>query len=69
MGAETIVEVVVDNLMRLVESAQRVETLPPDQHASTGNRHHVALGACEPEIAGVVSGRQAKSVPGQAKAG
>ena len=53
-SAQAEIEIVVDNSVRLVEAAERVESFAPGQKTGAGHRDHVALGQRQPEIAGIV---------------
>ena len=54
LGAQAIIEVVVDDQMRLVEPAEPGEGFTPRHQARAGQRDDVALGARQAEIAGLV---------------
>src|SRR5882724_10216494 len=59
---ETIIEIVVDDLMSLVEPTDPVEDFAPGQQTGTRDRSHIALSQSQAEIAGIVSLLVAKDV-------
>ena len=48
-GAQAIIDIVVDDPVRFVEAAERVESRPPRQQAGAGNGDDVALGQARPK--------------------
>src|SRR5262249_39054023 len=66
---QTIIEIVVDDLMSLVEAADPLENEPPCQQTSARHGSDVALGQCQTEIARIVWLQVAKEVAGEPEFG
>ena len=65
--AQAEIQVVVDDLVRFVEAAERLEDVAAHQHAGAGHRDDVALGQRQAEIARVVRRREAEGVARDAR--
>ena len=63
VGTQAKIQIIIDDLVRLVELAETIEHLPPHQHARAGHRYRVALRQCQPEIIWVVGRGEAERVP------
>ena len=54
VSAQAEVEIVVDDLVRFLEAAERLVDAAPHQHAGAGHCNDVALGQCKTEIARII---------------